>query len=391
MLLLVDVNHGALSLAKYFLEREGEKVAIYDIYKKTLKDENAKKEYLKLKEKYNNITLFLEEPNFEDFEVIAPIHCPIDVNFKNFHEVVSEIINKEYKDKKIICITGVKGKTTTTELIYHILKEDYNIFLHNSNKGSITPTALLNVLDNEDSYEYFIFECSLGLVSCEFGAITNIFENYKIAKNRRDALTAKFSTLNFAKKAYINKRDVEEYKVAIEHSNLHVLDTKTKILNKYPLRFLYDNNIFKFNNSVFGLHYVENSIFAYEICKNFVDTETILKKIETFKINNRMNIEKINNYYVVKNINPGLDVKAIDFAIRDFLEMFKDGDIYVGGDFNVTCEEIDIFKLTKILKKYNTKYYFIGDIGKELLKFIKGVYKNNIEIRNNTLIILKRN
>ena len=94
--------------------------------------------------------------------------------------------------KKIINITGVKGKTTTTTLINHILKDSYLTYLHNSNSGSIAPPAILEVLNNldVDKYDFFIFETSLGLVKCKYGIITNVLENYKISKGRRDALTA---------------------------------------------------------------------------------------------------------------------------------------------------------------------------------------------------------
>ena len=128
-------------------------------------------------------------PDFLNYkEVIAPVHCPIDVKFKTFHDAVSEIISKKYPEiiEKMITVTGVKGKTTTTELLKHILSEKYNVYCHNSNDGSITPVTVLNILNklSEDGklqiYDFLIFEISLGVVSSKYSILTNILENYKI-------------------------------------------------------------------------------------------------------------------------------------------------------------------------------------------------------------------
>ncbi|ENN95815.1 Mur ligase middle domain protein [Methanocaldococcus villosus KIN24-T80] len=377
-MLIVDVNHGALILAREYKEM-GYDVEVWDIYNK-LKDSN------------NLDVKIVKNPNLNDYEkIVAPIHCPIDKKFISFHEAVSEIILKKYKNlyKKFICITGVKGKTTTTELIFHILKEDYKVFINNSNYGSIAPPAILEKLSNIniDDYDIFIFETSLGLIRCKYGAITNVLENYKIAKGKRDALFAKFSTLKLADVGYINIKDIKRYNLAIEKNNINVINEPT-ILKKYPLEFEYCGEIFNFNNKVFGSHLAENASFAIEICKNFLSLEDIKEKLKNFKIKNRMEIENVGKHVVIKNINPGLDVKAIKYAINDFLEVFG-GDIYIGGDFGVVCEEIDIKKLCNILKSFKVKYFFIGDIGKELNKYLEGEFKDKIEIKDDTLIILR--
>ncbi|ACV24203.1 coenzyme F430 synthase [Methanocaldococcus fervens] len=396
-MLIVDVNHGALQLAEEYLNL-GYNVDVWDIYQKIKKSEDFKIKYQNLKEKFGNrLNLFFENPDFEKYDkIIAPIHCPIDVNFIPFTDAVSEILEEKFGNvhKKIINITGVKGKTTTTTLINHILKEKYSTYLHNSNFGSIAPPTILKILNNldVDKYDFFIFETSLGLIKCKYGAITNVLENYKIAGGRRDALTAKFSSLKNAETSFVNKRDIEKYNLNIKHKCLNVIDVdKAEILNKYPLKFKYFEKVFEFNKNVFGLHFVENSLFAIEICKNLVDIDEIKERLKTFTIKNRMEIKKIDKKFLVKNINPGLDIKAIYYAIKDFLEVF-DGDIYIGGDFGVVCEEIDVKKLADILKKFNCKYIFVGEIGRELLNYLDGIYIKKFDenkIKNNSLVILR--
>jgi hypothetical protein len=107
-----------------------------------------------------------------------------------------------------------------------------------------------------------------------------------------------------------------------------------------------------------------------------------------------MNVETKNNYAIVKNINPGLDLKAIDYAIFDFLNLFETGTIIVGGDFGCTCEEIDIKKLAYLIKKYDrdgVKFLLSGSVGKSLKEIInlEFVDINNYAVEENTLVIYR--
>jgi len=411
--LIIDVNHGALDLAKEYIDLDYN-ITVWDIYGKLEKDEDLLEKYSNVVEKVNLIKSS-EKPDFEKYDnIIAPIHCPIDYDFISFHDAVSELIHKKYGNiyKKFIEITGVKGKTTTSELINHILKDDYNIFLNNSNKGSITPVSILthinglNETNKLDSYDLFIFEVSLGITACRYGALTNVLENYPIAGGRRNALIAKLSTLKNADKRYINKNILDEYSKNIKdinpsiQSNLTIINPENaEILAKYPLKYEYNNKTIEFNKCIFGAHYIEDSLFALNICENFVDYECIVDKIKTFEIKNRMNIKRINNNYLIENINPGLDVKSIGYAINDFTDVFDNGIVIVGGDFGCTCEEIDVKKLLKVIEKYksnkNIKFILAGALGKELEKYVNYPYMEHKDIKSveydeNILIIYRK-
>ena len=232
----------------------------------------------------------------------------------------------------------------------------------------------------------------MGLTSCEYGAITNILENYSIAKGRKNAFIAKYSTLKNANKKYVNKITIDNFDNKyidsdVNGGDIDVIDiNNTKLLSKYPLSYEYNNKIVEFNNNIFGSHFIENSLFGIEICKNFMDIDIIIDKIKSFKINGRMNIiKKENNSYLIENINPGLNVKSIDNTINDFINVFdnENGYILIGGDFGCTCEEINIGKLSKVIKKYNSKknikFILSGDIGKELKKYFDFEYIDNID------------
>ncbi len=70
--------------------------------------------------------------------------------------IISEIeFAGRYTDAKMICITGSNGKTTTTSLIYHILKHaGYNVGL----AGNIGRSLALQVA--EENYDYYVIELS---------------------------------------------------------------------------------------------------------------------------------------------------------------------------------------------------------------------------------------
>ncbi len=438
-ILIIDINHGALDLAQEYVKlssnygSEYYDIHVWDIYGKLEKDRALLKKYsdtignIKIIKKVKKYKFEFEQNEFE--KIIAPIHCPIDCNFISFHDAVSDLIHQKYGDvyKKFIEITGVKGKTTTSELVKHILSDEFNIYINNSNMGSITPVAILNSMNDVyksgklDFYDFYIFEVSLGVTQCMNGAVTNVLENYSIGKGRRDALTAKISSLKNAKYKHINKSTIDKYinvecvKELLNYDNVNIIDMgQAKVLNKYPLKYKYKEYIVEFSSRVFGMHNIENSLFAINLCKKYMDVDSIIEKIKTFEIKNRMDIQLVNNKYnrlnklnkldkldknnkkyIINNINPGLDVKSIENSIEDFISTFSNGTIIIGGEFGCTCEELDIKKLSNVIKKYiitnkhdnttsdskyhnkynNIKFLLVGDVGKELLKYYKD-YKN---------------
>lgn len=119
------------------------------------------------KEQLNNYEIAWEEGQHTESlilnadEVIKspgiPENAPMIVKLKKQGiPIISEIeFAGRYTDAKMICITGSNGKTTTTSLIYHILKNaGYNVGL----AGNIGKSLALQVA--EDSYEYYVIELS---------------------------------------------------------------------------------------------------------------------------------------------------------------------------------------------------------------------------------------
>lgn len=144
---------GAAVLAK----KEGFDVFVSDM--STIKD--------KYKELLNNHEIVWEEGHHTEELILnadeiikspgIPENAPMILKIKEKNiPIISEIeFAGRYTDAKMICITGSNGKTTTTSLIYHILKHaGYNVGL----AGNIGKSLALQVADEQ--HDYYVIELS---------------------------------------------------------------------------------------------------------------------------------------------------------------------------------------------------------------------------------------
>lgn len=125
--------------------------AIKDKYKKLLADHGiAWEEGHHTEELILNADEIIKSPGI-------PENAPMILKVKEKNiPIISEIeFAGRYTDAKMICITGSNGKTTTTSLIYHILKNaGYNVGL----AGNIGRSLALQVA--EEQHDYYVIELS---------------------------------------------------------------------------------------------------------------------------------------------------------------------------------------------------------------------------------------
>ena len=142
-----------------------------------------------------------------------PCHCPdVFIGEATYEKRVffSEAVKDLIRDRRFrIEVTGVKGKTSTCYVLAHILSlTGRKVYLHTSRgmgpyaKGkhfitelkSIAPPMLLTLPKGE--YDVMVCEVSLGgSGKADIGCITNLLEDYGIAKNTRKAESAKKDVL----------------------------------------------------------------------------------------------------------------------------------------------------------------------------------------------------
>ncbi|MGN0093228.1 MAG: coenzyme F430 synthase, partial [Methanobrevibacter sp.] len=377
-------------------------------------DKNGRREL-----KANNVHLIKRITGLKDIDdlvVISPIHCPLqkqdyiksinkNIKFYTHHEAVNLILKdwKRRMDKKpVIEITGVKGKTTTCFILKEILdnslilsslgaylfKEDKEILLKKN--ISITPANIIETIDmarkiaqpkcsfendGNSSKEYInydnaIFESSLGACGIgDIGILTNILENYPIAKGKSNAQIAKKQIFN-CRKVVIEKNTLEEFYPEFKNSDKVISfslnsDSNVKAKNikysldetsftvEYELDTTNNENIKgQFNVKSFAPspYHVLNILGSITTCLVLdIDIKRIQDGLLKFNgIPGRSSIKKIENSTIIEEINPGINTKAIEKSIN----MIKDDlsyNIIIGGKYGITCEEIDEDKLIKLL------------------------------------------
>ena len=148
-----------------FLAQNGAEVIVTD--KKTSEQLAASLELLK---EYTNISYVLGEHKLEDFEnrdfILKAAGVPMDSEYiaharsKNVPVYMSaafvcDIVMKELPDVVIIGVTGTRGKSTTTEMIAHILRENGSR-VHLG--GNIRGLANLPLLDEIEDGDFLVLE-----------------------------------------------------------------------------------------------------------------------------------------------------------------------------------------------------------------------------------------
>ena len=460
--LVIDLTHGGVKIA-ISLSKKGKKVYAYDIYN-TLNE--VDREMLNVYDIELIDLTYLK--NFTgDLKVIYPIHLPLthdeiknnnpnlNYEFITHHQAVKEILNDWGDDIPKIEITGVKGKTSSVFMLKEILIEENPLILsslgailyeNNEEKIlkkdiSITPANIKETIDlayksanpiceiasgkvkskNLKSYNCAIFECSLGACGIgDVGLLTNIAENYPIAKNNSDAATAKKQIFNCNIVAcekesfdeyysYMHSDKVNTFSVYDNKANLYLEDiscsldeTWMKITFK-NIKTIHNNNTsgtLEVKTFAPGMHLASNVLGVITAALSLeIDCNKIAEGLKNYKgIEGRSNKRIIKNSIIIEEINPGINTKAIKESVN-MIKNFENYYIAIGGDYGITCEEIDEYKVSSYLDDNDFNLILTGDVGKGICekmtskpKFIQDyndVYDLAINDNKNLLFIYR--
>ncbi len=361
-------------------------------------------------------------------------------SFINHHEAINLLTHdffKKHEDILKIEITGVKGKTSSVFLLKEILK-DFNPLILSSlgiiqsrdekdillkKNISITPANIKEAIDlayridnpqcnlgckkteqtDNINYKSIILESSLGVTGIgDVGLLTNIVENYPIANNNSDAKTAKSQVFR-CRRIAVNqktldkyyKKQADEYKSKINtfsaddlKSNVRALNINYN-LNQTTFKIVYENvktinnnNIsgeFNIESFAIGKHHVENILGAVTVALTLEISENqIINGLSNYKgIEGRTQLEQVNGLTIIKEINPGINSKAIEFSIN-MLKNPEKWSIIIGGDYGITCEEIDEDKVCQVIKN-RENLILTGAVGKSLNKHLNGNFVESYE------------
>ena len=460
--LVIDLTHGGVKIA-ISLAKTGKNVYAYDLYN-TLSGIDKK-----MLDVYGVNTIQLEDlKDFSgDLKIIYPIHLPLtpeeiksynpelNYTFITHHQAVKEILGDWGSDIPTVEITGVKGKTSSVFMLKEILIDENPLILSSlgallyENKKeivlkkdiSITPANIKETIDlaykianpiceisegkvkskHLRKYNCAIFESSLGVSGiADVGLLTNISENYPIAKNHSNAASAKSQVFECCC-VVCQKESLDKYYSNIKHDNVNSFSLNDKTANLYLEDCNYNLNkttikidykdVKSINGNVLngkitlktfapGKHHVSNVLGVVLTCLCLeIDASKIIRGIENYKgIPGRTNKKLIENSIIIEEINPGINTDAIKQSI-EMIDNLDDYYVAVGGDYGITCEEIDEEKLSTYLDNLNCEIILTGDVGlsisKKMTKKTKyipeydKIYDLAIENKKNLLFIYR--
>lgn len=401
--IVLDATHGGLLISNALVDKDlfGD-VWLWDIYH-TLKEDD----YYRLSDDVNLIDLpldynlsnksellkYLKDNNIiltDNSIVISPIHCPLKFIGDYTHHSIIPLILSDFNKSLIIEVTGVKGKTSTVAMLNSIFSKENSLVLSSlgarifsygeeivlKENISITPASILETINlaKDYNYEYCLFESSLGGTGlADIGLVTNVIEDYSIARNNRSASFAKSNMFDSVLTCcefdtyithYINNENVNlfSFETKIKNnikSNLYLKDYSIK-LNKSTLK-IETNNLKTITGEIINEKFTietfapsKYQIYNVLACvcvalSSNIPPNQIKDRLSNYKgIKGRSSVKVKNNVNIIEEINPGLNVTAVKKAI--FMGLNLDNPcIILGGEYGITCEEIDEKELAKTI------------------------------------------
>ena len=380
----------------------------------------AKDGFIALKTENRDGHDFIEEAIRKKASVIivsenVNIHTKIPIiKVKDTHECLFDLAQfmKEKYPIFSIAVTGSSGKTTTKELLYEVLKEEYFVLKNEGNYNNHigVPLTLLNL---NQKYDILLTEMGMNhkgeisklskLVKPDIGIITNIGTSHignlgsirKIKKAKLEVLDGMEDGVLFVNNQNKYLKYIQNDRVIkVPSSDIKIESIKGN-LEKTEFIFTYQNH--KYNIHFHGPQYLISNILLVLEVGLLLDIP-ILKIIETIEnyqmYNHRMNIMKGKNILIDDCYNASFE--SLSSALELLKKEEKDkiiilGDMLELGKYSKKYHK----KINKILKKIQNKKvllrgehtkYICGkhfSSNQELIEYLK-----NINIKD-TIIFIK--
>lgn len=435
--LVIDLTHGGVKIA-ISLAKKGKNVLAYDIYntlntidRKMLEIYDV--ELIQLDDLADfkgdmNVIYPIHMPL--SFDEIISYNPNLNYTFESHHEIIKDLLENWGEDIVKIEVTGVKGKTTSVFMLKEIfidenplilsslgalLYEDRNEIILKKNI-SITPANIKETVDlaykianpickiadgiveseNLRKYNCAIFESSLGVSGIgDVGLLLNIAEDYPIAKGTSSASEAKRQVFR-CKCVCIQKEAMDKYYSDVEHERTNTFSLDDASSNLFVKKVEYDldetsiemeyNDVQTVNDNLVsgemkvncfapGPHHVSNVLGVVLTCLSLeTNPEKIIAGLGNYKgIPGRTNRKTVENSIIIEEINPGLNTQAIKESVNMIGDL-NDYLISIGGDYGITCEEIDEEKLAEYLNGLECDLLLTGEVGLSISKRLTRKY-----------------
>jgi len=270
---------------------------------------------------------------------------------KNQYHLLKALLANMYygspsKQITVIGVTGTDGKTTTSSLIYHILKsagkkaslistvsavignKSYDTGFHTTTPSPFTVQKFLRDAVNDGS-EYFVLEATSHAldqyrvygVDFTYGVITNVtHEHLQYHKTYENYVRAKAKLLQCSKHAFIN-RDDRSYKILtglVDQSKVQTYGLKEKSDYQFDISKKIEVPLAHFN--------LYNYLAAYAVCSSAgISDNEIFKAMKTYKLpEGRMEVVYDGAYKVI------VDFAHTPNALHEALPSIREGYVKKG-------------------------------------------------------------
>lgn len=316
----------------------------------------------------------------------------VEDTYKSLYDIGNYIRNKY--NIPLIAITGSNGKTTTKELIVHILKSKYNV-LYNSDSHNNIIGIFDTLIKLNNKHDLIVMELGsnhIGEISmlsnmCNptTSIITNIGSSHlEYFKTRKNIFKEKHSIIDGMKdkKLIVSGDDkylkrLKCYKCGTD-SNNDLIAYNICECKDYVTFNIYIDKEYKviFNNP--GKHFINDILLAIKVCLDYgINIKTIIKRIKCFKlVNKRMNVINTKDNIIINDCYNS-SYESIKAGI-EYMSNISDNKVYIIGEIlelGKYSKKIHK-KINNLLKNINKKNIFT--VGKGT-KYIKGNYFDNVD------------
>lgn len=306
-------------------------------------DNTEKRQLADELKKIGNFTLFLGEqsPNLLDeteFDLVlpspgVPLYIPLIVEAKKRGiEVIGdiELFYRMFPKNKYVAITGTDGKTTTTTLLYQIIKQEQKTVV-----GGNIGTPIFDYYRDIEPDTIIILELS----SFQLEAIKSFHPQYSTVLNIAGDHLDRYDSIDdymLAKKRIAKNQNANDILVLNKdnsffdklrkniNSNIKTFSRKTPEADIY-----FDGTTIKLHNKPYitrnkikldGIHNIENSMAAILLAKNIgISDEAIKKTLGEFKgLPHRLEFVREIDGVKIYNDSKATTVNSIEKALLSF-------------------------------------------------------------------------
>ncbi|MGA9097806.1 MAG: coenzyme F430 synthase [Methanotrichaceae archaeon] len=337
--------------------------------------------------------VYHQAPSISGFDlVVTPVHLspenPALAEAKRLHKriithhmAVGELLIDDLKpDLKIFEVTGIHSKTTTALLLARIISSNMRVISH-STRGielwsngssktlqtglSITPANVIRAVETADTNnaDALVCEVSLGGTGlADYGILTSLSGDYRIAGGTKWASTAKLQLLSLAKpgsKVVANADAKISSDISFGHDG-YIIAKPNEICfghDKAQLALGADLDFESYETAI--------SASAAAAYYAGLSIKEIADALEGFDgISGRMKVTRSSGISVYDCSNSGLKVSDV----KHVLDLVTDGKIglVVGEEAETVCEGINVPSLVELLCRYRNKIDLLVLVGRRL-------------------------